>query len=769
MNKNSVWLGLVVILSVGVLASIFPEPFVVGGAGDFVIVYGEEADLSDETSATSILDSLKESLPGDVEIGEDSYKFEKTSNKLNLGEYLADFDSVIDEDNLPVLLKDGEFTDSDNDDFDYEQKIIIDSSVGPNYPTSSGTAFKVSANADVLQYVIEFSDEPDMDKLEESDLWIMGKKYHILDVTDDEIVLLDSSEGFVVGEDSPISALGKEVFIEYVGQNTTKLSVDGEITDILEVGETYKLNDDYYVGIEDILYSSKENGISKVEFSIGNGKIAIPETEREIKVNNEVSYELLGSYANVSGKLENITITWKADSSTLYVKEGNVETMPVFENLNLFYDKNIYPKEEEVNVTFGEYCYFLFDNFPLYGSEEDIYLLYGDRDAGTFTDIGKSSSNILRTSSGSSVTFVDSSDKYAVVSWSDTESAESYLVQALHFRTEDGRNFTTIQYREDGLWVDAKVDVEEGDTFSIGSAELEVGVIDVSGLSVVINRSNSNTNFNMLYTKEGLSVHLPYENDTFVDFLNNTETTSSGACLWKSLGNGEFFTGTIQYNNSGTAANTTCSYEDFDLVFVEEDEDGNMGAGENITFTLGWNTESPKKTSVSDVSVSSGSSLRGVSDDVYRTFVYSSLASEVYYDQTLIQKTARLIYHGGEAVVDAYIGSGEGIVSFEQEVEDSLIKDNEFSKSENNLIVVGGSCVNSIAADLLGGAYCGSAFTEATGVEEGEFFIKKFEDSDISDKAIILIAGYDAEDTAKGVEYFLNNNIDVETFKFMIG
>jgi len=74
-----------------------------------------------------------------------------------------------------------------------------------------------------------------------------------------------------------------------------------------------------------------------------------------------------------------------------------------------------------------------------------------------------------------------------------------------------------------------------------------------------------------------------------------------------------------------------------------------------------------------------------------------------------------------------------------------------------NLIVVGGSAVNTVAAELLGGAYREAAFTSATGVGAGEFLIQSF---DRAGETALLVAGYAAADTEKAVTYLLNENPD---------
>ena len=93
-----------------------------------------------------------------------------------------------------------------------------------------------------------------------------------------------------------------------------------------------------------------------------------------------------------------------------------------------------------------------------------------------------------------------------------------------------------------------------------------------------------------------------------------------------------------------------------------------------------------------------------------------------------------------------------------------LVKDTEVSSvSSRNLIVVGGSCINSAAAALVGGAYCGAAWTDATGVGSGEFLIKSYTGSSITSAMALLVAGYDVADTVNAATYLRTQTVDTST------
>ncbi len=85
--------------------------------------------------------------------------------------------------------------------------------------------------------------------------------------------------------------------------------------------------------------------------------------------------------------------------------------------------------------------------------------------------------------------------------------------------------------------------------------------------------------------------------------------------------------------------------------------------------------------------------------------------------------------------------------------------------SSKNLVIVGGSCINSAAATVLGGAYCGPAFTEATGVGTGQFMIKGVMDTFTTGKLALVVAGYEAADTVNAATYLTKKTVDTsETY-----
>jgi len=92
---------------------------------------------------------------------------------------------------------------------------------------------------------------------------------------------------------------------------------------------------------------------------------------------------------------------------------------------------------------------------------------------------------------------------------------------------------------------------------------------------------------------------------------------------------------------------------------------------------------------------------------------------------------------------------------------DVLVKDSEVGNvATKNLIVVGGSCINSAAAALVGGAKCSADWTTATGIGTGQFLIKGYATSTLTSKLALLVAGYDAADTVNAATYLKTKAVD---------
>jgi len=136
---------------------------------------------------------------------------------------------------------------------------------------------------------------------------------------------------------------------------------------------------------------------------------------------------------------------------------------------------------------------------------------------------------------------------------------------------------------------------------------------------------------------------------------------------------------------------------------------------------------------------------------------------------------ASIKYPPMQAYEQLYLGSTSASVSnggTAGNIGDIIYKDTEVSSaSTKNLIIVGGSCINAAAATLVGGAYCGNDWTTATGVSSGQFLIKSYGSSSLtnSGKIALLVAGYEAADTLNAATYLMNQKPAVDAGNKWIG
>ncbi len=779
-------------------AASYPEPFVTTGTAEGAIVVGANAATTDWAAAIDVqtkLNALVSSGTGKARAtGGDSFQIEKPSTKFHLGRGIKDVISVaISEDNMPILLADGKFIDDDNDEFDYSQEIKLansslamfdDSDYAEDTPT---LGFRIANGKNVLNYTLSFNDEPKWEDLATSTLPIMGREYYILTTnypTNTSLTLLDSAVDTVLaeGETATLEVSGKTytISIGFISSTEVKLVVNTETTSSLAESETQKLSDGSYLGIKDIMHDSKDTGISKVEFSIGEGKLKLTEGQ-DLEVNDDT---VSGLSANVSraSTLKRVVIRWDADGD-LFITPDSEITLPNFESVKLSFSGMVYPAEEEIKIEADGSNSIMLKDFPLKDSVEDINLVWTNS-SGAYNGTGKEADNKLRTPGGNMITttpygfngtelwdnmtFVDETDDYFVASWNDSTSGESYLMRATNFKLVSGVQKCTFQYKKNGEWSDAKTDAKNGTSFSLGNAEIKVGDVDKTNKRVIITNNSAGTNFYTLYSKEGIRVILPTINRTHLtnqNFNNRNVTTAATPTFAQCAGNitsdadqwarGSLGTHIRGGNGSGW---TTCDNfeETYQLLIDEEDKDGNLARGPTINVTLG-ETSSNSETTISDIVGEVPSFDEQGDTDVYRSFVYGALGSELLWDKSGSQYVLKIIYHGDESYGQVFISSPDTIITpgeGDASGQVLVVKDSEISSvSGKNLVVVGGSCINTVAAKILGSTtpICTSAFTEKTGVSAGQYIIKTVESPYNAEKVAMLVAGYEAADTVNAV------------------
>ena len=188
------------------------------------------------------------------------------------------------------------------------------------------------------------------------------------------------------------------------------------------------------------------------------------------------------------------------------------------------------------------------------------------------------------------------------------------------------------------------------------------------------------------------------------------------------------------------------------IVFIEADENEDIAAGNNFTAVV-------KATTDDNLHVASHNVDDKESDsDVYVGVVPSELASKTTFDTSGDENDFEVEYFGSEVGAKVNVVAGGDVSSTTTSVGNLVVMDSEVDGLNKNLIIVGGSCINSAAATALGVAErtCGAAFTAATGVGTGQFLIQTVEDVFSDGKIALVVAGYETDDTKAATEYLMS-------------
>ena len=251
----------------------------------------------------------------------------------------------------------------------------------------------------------------------------------------------------------------------------------------------------------------------------------------------------------------------------------------------------------------------------------------------------------------------------------------------------------------------------------------------------------------------------------------------TGATAISGLANdgGRNSTAIVQLMNVANATLTTPA-----IVIFEEQDDSASQLYEAIIVNVEGAGTTSTSLGVSDVEFTWGrdaqfDEIQMKSDtNIYKSADYWGTVSTM--DQSDTDSYSATISYPNEQVyaqvyaadADASITGGSTSGGTATPLGSIIIADSEGrSASGKNLIVVGGSCVNSVAASLLGGALCGADFTAKTGVGSGSFLIETY--SRTGDKVATLVAGYNAGDTTKAATALTTQTIDTMVGKKYTG
>jgi hypothetical protein len=315
----------------------------------------------------------------------------------------------------------------------------------------------------------------------------------------------------------------------------------------------------------------------------------------------------------------------------------------------------------------------------------------------------------------------ESENSYFVATWISGDDAESYVFEISSIDDESGKNKTTIKNLVSNSEV---VFSEVGKTKDVGSLQLTLNAASDNNkvAYITVDSSSGLTYSDRLVTKDGLMFKLPVNAGLF----NATGATSTS---WA-------------------------------MNFTEETKDGDIQGGNSVLATIAVDGDDGlEPTTLTGVTLKED----GDDTDNYVGYVISDIATKFWQSKPSTGlNELEVLYPDEESYAEVYVSETGAAIVAEGGTKILPVKDSE-APAAKNLVVVGGSCVNSVAATLLGGALCGADFEAKTGVGAGSFLIETFARD--GGAVATLVAGYNAEDTTNAAKYLTTQTVDTTVGK----
>lgn len=756
-------------------AANYPSPFVKSGVADVAVVYPSSAlaAVSDYTAAVDISTNLQSKIvvsgPTTI-IGGDFIKLQRSTDKFSIGQDMNDFYSSLDEEELSKVLVEGTYLNDANDEFTYDQKIELsdlnltyfqDDDFNDEAPL---VGFALEDGIHVLNYTLDFTpDSADCgdfglsaatdDDCETTEIGMLGRNYYIVkteSVTTNgvKLTLLDTANSATIteGETQTVTVNGVpyDIKIDYIADGEAIIEVGGVKTNVLEEGDVFKVGTDLYLGVKNILWAEKESGISQVDVSLGSGKIVF-ENGQEVEINNEdvsdISDSVLTSYIfNTTTEIDKIVLDWDIDDDVL-IAPGTDLVFPGFETIKISMGGFIEPTPEVTSIDNDGDGSIQLTTYATDG-KVSFNLLYANSTGDGWAGLGKDATHRLMTSTAARIRLDDDTHDQFVASWINGDEAESYVLEIADIDGSDSaKNTTTFSSIASGSSKGIELDI--GETDDLGQIRFTLNSVNetLKDLVVTIAAAGSGSvTLNKLYTAAGLTIELPVNDSTTLAAARRAQMINASDY------NGQQLDNTIWVLNMS-----------------EEDDDGQIGVGlSKLNLTLGFTTDNEAQVSDVDVDSVTGEPIEADSD-TYLSYVTSPLATRVVYKTDGDPDTAKVEYHPTEAYGEVFVSEAGAAIASSTETTAGkvlVVKDSE-TVTANNKVVVGGSCINTVAATLLGGAYCGAAFEAKTGVGAGSYLIKTF--ALPGGGVATLVAGYNAEDTLNAEKYLTTQADKIDT------
>jgi hypothetical protein len=782
----------------------YPSPFVEDGVSTGLLIVGDDSSPEDIIGLVDIITSLQFSatinetirVADGVEVtaAGDSVKAEGPGDVLEINEYLGDVIEILGESNAVALQS---FTVS-NDKGTTDVNQYLRFAWGPGTVPTDASYVKVQYtkddddnvgdflwfkdNEEAFQYDIEFvegfeSDITDdaLEDLEDETLNILGERFAVVQaewLPETTGLTLDLMGGtvqdlLIEGETKTYSIKGKEYEVTALivsdwpgasGDAKVKLVVNGKTTKELTEGETDTLPDGTILGIMSVLPNEAGELFSGdiIQFYLGAYKVELRDKydadtwDGTVRVNgnNIEDSDLLIQYTNTSDSVKISKISYRlftdskgGDEPYIAPGQGLREKLDEPEgmlasNWDFRYEGLSRPKTSEIKIrASGDDEYKLsftntqgvdYDNVKyLFTNTTNMY--YGDEDDALIFNQG--------TNTTQAANYNIKKDDYFVVSHDgDTDGGVTRVLQLESVDTAN--SFVQLTDLGTGGTVNAPY-IGTLATCADGSVGVE-GDINVGGYTFDFYACNSSTD-----GKGQIQLLVDLDDDGDLGGEGQIVTqgggmidlgTETAATYRPTAGSWFLMTLTTDSSNFDEApASDEAVYVNFSKTSSNEVE---LEVDSNATIGLTFNTHEDNddlQSGMTNYGVLIKELDQGNDPDTL----------EIQYPDAQLLPQAFITFEEKFTVADSY-----GIITVQKPqrllMGSALLADQLSSMSAYNIISVGGPCINSITAELMGLEY--PACRKDSGMEPGEGIIKLYENGD---KVALVVAGWEAEDTTR--------------------
>ncbi len=794
--------ALMVGMTMGTAVAVYPTPF----TSDVAIVYGTQQGFADGSPLDiARAGTINSDLSGRVgstggsttATGGDSWKAGTGSDSLEIGESIADVITYIGNDELS-LLADGSIS-NEKGEANYEQFFYFDD-LESSYVTyveddddNIGLFFKIQSGQQIARYFLDFTTDLKSDvetdneisDVEDKMITFLGKTYTITDATNGtagpEFTLMSGALGGTVIEGTPLTVEGYTVDVQVSSSTAAQFTITSasgtEKTNKMNKGDSEKLSDGQFLAVTDISYEGYAEGTQSATFYIGADKIEW-KNGQSMTVNGEtisdakVNFTFSRSGGDIA--IQDIAINMTAGDN-LFVHEGkklsespdlNEPQVLVSQNWDIQYAGLEAMEYEDISlkVSGSDKKYTL--KWRNYNGDEVTLPLTNSNTTGIFGGDDLDKRFILNPNQ--SITKND----YFLVHTADpkvaTSDAKTVLIQYRGAdKVTDASGATsnpkvTLRINPGVAQYDTELTATAAGAFTLkvaggtfnfvntssgASNDFNIGLTGTTQASFIAGNGNNVSVSNYIRTGYNTFINITDKNFSYLEGEAGEADGCVGvaaACLQNSPWLINVSSDDTNRDGDDTALPTQIFYTTL----------GNTSGDTSFTYTgtTGWLSDQEDNTIQKYIS--------NYGFEITSTDPTDSPQSiEVKVPKTVVKPLVYVTSKEGVSVSTTTGGSSLGYI---------LVKDSEVSSvSSKNLIVVGGSCINSVAAKLLnnGVAACGADFTTKTGIGSGQFLIQSFANPYTTGKVALLVAGYDAVDTKNAATYLTTKDVDTTVGK----